>query len=151
MYRGKSTFGITTPVTHDRVVSFIDSELGNMRWYLDHGHEPIAMAIPGYVVGYCLFNYALPRPDRDLFHLYYQVVESTFFGDLGFQPMLYFPDNDSFDKKAIRKAIDRVVDVNRSDFPRLRPAVSSLSFRNLPEFSRSYLEMVKDLDMSRMD
>jgi len=151
MYRGKSTFGITTPVTHDRVVSFIDSELGNMRWYLDHDHEPVAMAIPGYVVGYCLFNYALPRPDRDLFHLYYQVVESTFFADLGFQPMLYFPDNGSFDKKAIRKAIGRVVDVNRADFPRLRPAVSSLNFQNLPEFSRSYLEMVKDLDMSRMD
>lgn len=151
MYRGKSTFGITTPVTHDRVVSFIDSEMSNMKWYQDNGYDAVALAIPGYVVGYCLFNYALQRPDRDLFHLYYQVVEASFFNELGFKPALYNLEKGTFEKKAIRRAIDRVVELNRADYPRLRPAISSLNFRSLPEFAKSYLNMVKELDMSRID
>ncbi len=149
MYRGKSTFGITTPVTHDRVVSFIDSELPHMKWYLDHQHPKVALAIPGYVVGYCLFNYALPRPDRDLFHLYYQIVESSFFSELGFQPVLYDPVKGTFNKRAIRKAIDRVIELNREDFPRLRPAMSSLDYYGLPTFAQTYLQMIKELDVSR--
>ena len=27
-----------------------------------------ALSIPGYIVGYCMFNYAVPEPDRDLMH-----------------------------------------------------------------------------------
>ena len=38
-----------------------------------------AMAIPGYIVGYCLFNYAIPKPDKDFFFLYYQIMYGTFF------------------------------------------------------------------------
>ena len=33
MYSVTSTFGITSPVSHDRVVGFIDGELHNMDWY----------------------------------------------------------------------------------------------------------------------
>ncbi|RME98857.1 MAG: hypothetical protein D6772_08465, partial [Bacteroidetes bacterium] len=52
MYRTKATFGITAPVTHDRIVALIDSELPQMEWYEANGHPAIAAAIPAYIIGY---------------------------------------------------------------------------------------------------
>ena len=67
MYRVNCTFGITVPVNHDRVKSFINGELHNMDWYQEHGYDDIALAIPGYIVGYCLFYYSVPKPIEIIF------------------------------------------------------------------------------------
>lgn len=150
MYRVKSTFGITTPVSHDRVVGFVDGELHNMDWYQENGYETIALAVPNYIVGYSLFNYALPRPDRDLFHFYFQVVESQYFKDLGFPVDYYEPSTGKFNRKAIRKALDYIADANEAHFPRLHPRPNQLAFDNLPDFARSYLLMVRNLDMTKV-
>ncbi len=150
MYRVKSTFGITTPVSHDRVVGFVDGELHNMDWYQENGYEAVALAVPNYIVGYSLFNYALPRPDRDLFHLYFQVVESQYFKDLGFPVDYYEPDTGKFNRKAIRKALDYIGDANEALYPRLNPRSNALVFDNLPDFARSYLLMVRNLDMTKV-
>jgi len=150
MYRVKSTFGITTPVSHDRVVGFVDGELHNMDWYQENGYEAIALAVPNYIVGYCLFNYALPRPDRDLFHLYFQVVESQYFKDLGFPVDYYESDTGKFNRKAIRRALDYIADTNETHFPRLHPRPGQLAFDSLPDFARSFLLMVRNLDMTKV-
>ncbi len=149
MYRVKSTFGITNPVNHDRVVSFIDGELHHMDWYLDNGHPSVAQAIPGYIVGYCLFNYAIPKPDHDLFHLYYQIIDAEYFRDLGFS--IDFRDGARLNKRAIRKAIEAIVERNARGFPRLNPVYATLQYDSLPVFSRSFLHMVRQLDMTKAD
>ena len=149
MYRVKSTFGITNPVNHDRVVSFIDGELHHMDWYLDNGYPNVAMAIPGYIVGYCLFNYAIPKPDHDLFHLYYQITQAEYFRDLGFS--VPFRDGDRLNKRAIRKAIEEIVEENGRNFSRLHPSYSSLQYESLPSFAKSFLHMVRQLDMTKSD
>jgi hypothetical protein len=41
LYAGKSTFGITLPANHDRLVSLIDNELPNMDWYQDNGYVEV--------------------------------------------------------------------------------------------------------------
>ncbi len=151
MYRVKTTFGITTPVNHDRVVGFIDGELNHMDWYFDNNHHNVALAIPGYIVGYCMFNYAIPKPDRDLFHLYFEIVEADYFRKLGFHLNYYDFDNQKLNKKAIRKAIDRIVDDNRSRFTRLTPATGSLNFDSIEAFAKSYLLMIRNLDLTKMD
>ncbi|MCB0564452.1 MAG: hypothetical protein KDD01_08765 [Phaeodactylibacter sp.] len=151
MYRVKSTFGITHSVHHDRVVSIIDAELFHMDWYKEHGYNNIALAIPGYIVGYCMFNYAVPKPDRDLFHLYYQIVESDYFKSLGFTNNYYDKATNKFDKRAIKKAITRIVENNRPYYPNLNPATGSLGFDSLPDFARSFLLMVRNLEMVKTD
>lgn len=151
MYRVKSTFGITHSVHHDRVVSIIDAELFHMDWYKEHGYDNIALAIPGYIVGYCMFNYAVPKPDRDLFHLYYQIVEADYFKSLGFALSYYDKATRKFDKRAIKKAISRIVENNRSYYPNLNPATGTLRYDNLPEFARSFLLMVRNLEMVKTD
>ncbi len=151
MYRVKSTFGITHSVHHDRVVSIIDAELYHMDWYKEHGHFNVAMAIPGYIVGYCMFNYAVPKPDRDLFHLYYQIIEPDYFRSLGFKINYYGPATGKFDKRAIKRAISRIVDQNKAYYPNLSPATGTLSYDSLPDFAKSYLLMIRNMDMVKTD
>lgn len=151
MYRVTSTFGITNPVNHNRVVDFIDGELHHTNWYLDNGHSCVALAIPGYIIGYCMFNYAVPKPDRDFFHLYFTITEPGYFAVLGFQYDYYDPRSGIFNKKSIRKAIQEIVESNKKEYPQLNPQTSSLEYESLAHFARSFLLMVRHLDLSRAD
>lgn len=151
MYRVKSTFGITTSVNHDRVVSFIDNELSNMDWYQENGYDAYALAVPGYIIGYCLFNYAAPKPDRDLFHLYYQVTEAVYFGGLGFTHRYFDPEENRLHKKNIKRAIDRIVDQNKAKYYKLNPATNALRFDSMLTFVKSFLLMIRNLDLTKRD
>ncbi len=151
MYRVKATFGITDPINHDRIVDFIDSELDSMDWYKNNKHEKIALSIPGYIVGYCMFYFAVPRPDRELFHLYYQITNPKYFRALGFSEVFFNTETKSFNKKAIRKAVDQITSRNKQAYPQLYPAVSSLSFNSPLDFAKSYLMMIRNLDMTRVE
>ena len=147
LYRVKNTFGITKPATHDRVVSFIDGELPHMDWYEENGYEHIALAIPGYIVGYCLFQFAVPKPVKQLLHLYYLVTEADYFKDLGFQ--YDFIEEGQLNKKEIKRAIKRITDANDKEYPRFNPDTSDLSFDNLIKFARSYLLMIRNLNLTK--
>ena len=151
IYRVKTTFGITKPVTHDRVVSFIDGELHQMDWYNDNDYYKVAMAIPGYIIGYCLFNYAVPKPDKDLFYLFYQIIYNDFFGKLGFQLDLVDLEQQVFNKKAIKKAIREIVETNKDIYPHLSPNVNKLSFDGQVKFAKSYLTMIRNLDLTKAE
>jgi hypothetical protein len=149
MYRVKATFGITDPINHDRIVDFIDSELDSMDWYKDNKHRKIALSIPGYIVGYCMFYFAVPRPDRELFHLYYQITNPQYFKSLGFTEVYFNSETKSFNKKVIRKAIDQIASKHKNAYPKLNPTVHSLSFQSPLDFAKSYLIMIRNLDMTR--
>lgn len=148
-YRVPATFGITVPVNHDRIVGFIEAELSHADWYLAHGYEEVALAIPGYIVGFCLFNYSLPLPDRELFELYFQIVEADYFQGLGFELDYYNPATKKFNPKAIRRAIDCVVAENKEQYPDLKPALRLLNFDSLPVFAYSFLRMIQGLDATK--
>ena len=149
MYLTKSTFGITKPVNHDRIVGFIDGELHNMDWYNEHNYHSIAIGIPGYIVGYCMFNFAAPHPDRELFHLYYQIVETDYFKDLGYTLNYYDSEKNTFDKKAIKRAINDIKDNNEELYGRMNPDKSLLKFDTLTNFAKSFLIMVRNLDLTK--
>jgi hypothetical protein len=148
LYAGRSTFGITLPANHDRLANLINNELPNMDWYQDNGFPEVAQAVPGYIAGYALFNYAVPPPDRDLLELYYRVCEDKYFQSLGYKQQ--FLDRDGRPaRRAIRAAITDLTDRHRDAFPRLRPTVSQLNFDNLMDFGRSFLRMIRELDLSK--
>ena len=151
MYRVNSTFGITVPVNHDRVRSFINGEINNMDWYQEHGHLDIAMAIPGYIVGYCLFYYSVPEPVQELLHLYYQIIYADYFKALGFSPLLFQKESTTFAEKAIKIKIKKIVDKYEDKFPRLDPKFKHLKYTTIDAFAKSYLLMIRDLDMTKSD
>lgn len=151
MYHIKTTFGITSSVTHDRLIHLINNELNDMDWYIANGYPKVALAIPSYLVGYSLFNYAIPQPDRDFFHLFYRAIESDYFKALGYKPDLYDHKTGQVNRKHLKKAINQIVKKHSHRYPNLRPAISQLVFDNILDFSKSYLLMVRDLDLSRID
>ncbi len=148
LYGGKSTFGITLPASHDRLSSLIRNELPNMDWYQDNDFPEVARAIPGYIAGYALFNYAIPPPDRDLLNLYYRVNEDEYFRKLGYRQELVSRDGRPA-RRPIKSAIAEIVERHRRAYPRLRPVTAHLNFDNFADFGRSYLEMVGEMDLSR--
>ncbi len=151
MYRVTATFGITTPVNHDRLAGFINGELGNMNWYLEEAYEEIALAVPGYIVGYCLFNYAVPKPDKAYLHFFYQVTEAAYFRDLGFRPSYYDAEKQVFNQKAIRRRVFEIAEENKLRFPHLNPNFGHLNFSSMSMFGKSYLEMIQMLNLTRID
>ncbi|WP_420458203.1 hypothetical protein [Neolewinella sp.] len=142
LYAGKSTFGITLPVSHDRLATLINNELSNLDWYQDNGYPEVARAIPGYIVGYALFNYAIPLPDRELLHLYYRVTEEGYFRELSY-PERYLDKRGRPSKKAIRSAVNDIMRRHREAYSWFAPEVGVLGYSDLLTFSRTFLEMVR--------
>ena len=148
MYEVSATFGITVPVDHQKVSIIIEQELPNMKWYHEHGHEKVALAIPGFIIGRCFFNFALPEVDKALFHLLTQVMEADYFRELGFKT--YF-NNGLFDEKGIRQAVRDITATYKKSYGKLNPDLKKLVFNSMPTFAESFLWMVKDLDLTRTD
>lgn len=147
LYAVISTFGITTPSEHDKVKAFIESELQHMDWYMENKHEEIAESVSGFIVGYCLFNYAVPLPDKTFFHLYYQVMEHQYFKDLGFT-LGFVEDSGKINGRSIKNAIDDIADKFKDKYPKLKPRTKGLNFKTKSEFAKSFLKMVHELDLT---
>ena len=147
LYSVRWTFGITAPSSHDQLSSYIDGELSNMDWYMENEYPAVALAIPGYIVGYCLFNYALPVPDKAFLHLYYQIVEHKVFAELGYN--YDYVVEGSLNKKAILKEIDQISKYYRKMYPKLIPRTKFLQFDSFQTFAKSYLLMIRDLDLTK--
>ena len=146
MYEVSATFGITPPIDHQNVVILIDQELPNMHWYTDHGYDRVALAVPGFIIGRALFSFALPLPDKALFHLLMQIMEADYFRSLGFTP---FVTNGALDEKAIRLAIRQLAEKYGEDFPRFKPDLKKLVFTSMPDFAGSFLLLVRELDLAK--
>ena len=148
LYNTKSTFGINPTVGHDRIQSMLDSELPKMDWHLEQNHsETLQMAIVKYAVGYALYHCTPPPADKDYLHLFYQITEQHFFIELGFTLSFYSPDG-KLKKTAIEQAIKAVTENWNSRYKRLKPDMSQLDYTSLPLFARSYLRMIKGLDLT---
>lgn len=145
MYEVSATFGITGPVDHSKVAIIIEQELPLMKWYKEMGYDQYALAVPGFIVCRSLFNFAIPEPDKDYFHLLIQIMEAGYFARLGFQS---FVENGKLDEKAIRKAIREITAKHKKSYGQLNPSLKMLVFNSLPAFAESYLWMVRELDLT---
>ena len=147
LYRTRSTFGINPPANHERIVSLIDGELSNMDWHLSQNHQRLALAIPQYIIGNALFQHVPPKPDRDLLHLFFQITEPGLFAALGFRK--YVNTQQLPNKRQITQAIRSVCERNRAEYPKLRPDLSRLDFSSTALFGRSFLDMIRHLDLTK--
>lgn len=146
IYQTTSTFGVTMPVHHDRVRAFIDGEMPNMDWYIKHEKYDVALSSASYVVGYCLFNYAVPLPIRAYFHLFYNITVSDYFLDLGYK-LDYYKSNQTFNKTAIKNKINAIAKTYRKQYPSLKPRMELLDYTNMGTFAQTYLEMISQVNL----
>lgn len=144
MYEVSATFGITSPIDHGKVKLAIEQEIPNAKWYREHGYEKIATAIPGFIASRCLFYFAVPKPDKELFHLLLQILEADFFKSLGFESFL---QNGQPIKRAINRRIKAITEKYQEAYPNFKPNLKLLDFSSLPEFAASYCLMVKEVEV----
>lgn len=149
IYNVISTFGVTIPSSHDKLAECIDSELPKMDWFYDNKYDHVALAVPSYLVGYLLFSYALPDPDKDYLHLLYEILESDYFSDMGFTNTFF--KKGILNQSQIKKRIIKIKKKQELLYPQLDPQIKSLDFTNMMTFSKSYLLMVRNLDMHKID
>ncbi|MBP7272681.1 MAG: hypothetical protein KA974_02500 [Saprospiraceae bacterium] len=135
------TFGLTTPTEHDKVIEFIATELPNTDWYIANGYHNVALAIPQYIAGFCLFSFALPRIDKDLLHLFFEVTEWQYFQAVK-HTQQYF-DGVIFNRKNIIKRINTLVKAEKCKIK-----TDVLLFDNLLAFAQSYLKMMSTITFS---
>jgi len=148
MYRTRSTFGANPAIPHGTLASFINGELVNMEWPLQQGYEQLALAVPQYIAGFTAFHQAPPKPDQMFLHLFFQITEADFFRQLGFTNS--FADSEGRLQKAeILKEIKRITDKNRPNYTRIRLDISLLNFDSQALFSKTYLQMVQGLDLTK--
>lgn len=145
-YKVWSTFGIVQPVGQNKIKNLIASESTNMQWYIDNDMEPMVIAMTEYIVGYALFNYAVPPPIRELFHFFYMVQEQAFFNELGFQ--FTFKEEQVFKTREIRKHLKGIKNRHRLKYPKFNPSVSYLDFGTNITFCKSFLELVFEMDLT---
>ena len=84
---------------------------------------------------------------KELLHLYYLVAETNYFKNLGFQ--YNFVEEGQLDKKEIKRAIKRITEANDHQYPRFNPDTSDLSFDNLIKFAKSFLLMIRNLNLTK--
>ncbi len=145
MYKVNSTFGITTPSSHEQVIGTIDGELSKMDWYKDNSFPEVAVSIPGYIAGYNLFNFAVPQPDREYLHLLIEIIEHEYFVALGIDNE-YVDESGKVNKSNIKNEIAEIAKSNNRKYPKLNPNTGLLNFSSMPEFAKSFMLMVKALD-----
>ncbi len=147
-YKVPATFGITAPVNHDWVVGAIESEIAGFDWYINNNQENVAIDMVGFIATYSLFNYAVPQPDREYFHLIVEILEADYFEALGIKHDYYDRKTGKFDKSAVRNEIYSIEKSNKEKFPQIDADTGKLKYKSLSAFMKSFLLVIKALNLS---
>jgi hypothetical protein len=139
MYHATATFGITRAVKTTQIRDFIAEQLPNIQHYLTAQQPHIAQAIIGFVVGSCFFNYALPKPQRAVFDLWYRTSESEFFKAQGEPTIYYDAATQTLQKQAILDKIATIIVKHAADYPDFQVDIDKINFENIAEFGASLL------------
>jgi len=139
-YDVTATFGQVETLSALRLKEILQGQLREMDTWAAAGLHAYARQIPGFIMGYCLYRYALPGLMRDIFALYFLATEPEWAEGMGY-PLLTRRKG-GYDKKALVRIL-RGVQTEWSDRIRvedLKP--DGLDTRDALHLGRSWLEMV---------
>lgn len=148
IYEVMSTFGITAPTSHEQFNTFAQNELPKMQWYADNNYTEIAISVPDYIVGYALYNFALPLPLKELLHLYFQITENAFFMKLGYKENFHKEDG-SIKTGEIKSRIQKMRAKHKAKYPMFNPKLKLINYSTILSFSTSYITMCTQLDLRK--
>lgn len=148
-YEAKYTFNSIDKSSYDDVVIFINESQNKVRWYKHNRYSQVIPTIYNYIAFYSLYNYGMNTTLKDLFHILVEVLNSSFFKDLGYSP-LYDEETHKLSKRTIIAKIKKVIEQALPMYSSLIIDSESLNFASLNEFSNSYYIMLKNLDFEEV-
>lgn len=147
LYATIKTFGVGKPGNHNRLNELIDSELKQMDWYYENGHKDFALSIPSYIVGNILYTYSLPKVDRALLQIYYEVIESELFKNLNFVPLV--DGSGKINRRRLLSRINKVIHEMGNFYKEIRVDFDLIETENILMFAKSYLVMMRQLSVKK--
>jgi hypothetical protein len=148
LYRTRSTFGIANPAPHQAIVDTFNSNINNVKWYVDNNYEDIAAAIFEYMAGFLLFSYGMAKPDAKLFHLLIYILNDDYFSELGFMEKFYDPISKKFEEQKVKDRISDIIEEGKEEFPGLKFNTDNLKFDTMVNFLRSFVAEMQGLDFN---
>ncbi|MEY4927282.1 MAG: hypothetical protein RI894_1718 [Bacteroidota bacterium] len=148
LYTTISTFGISKAADLTEIIPLIDIQLPAIQHFMLLRKHDVAEAIIGYVIGFCFFSYAVPKPVRRLFQLWYIVCESQYFKDLGLHYDFYDSTAKMFSTKnkvEILAEIDFLQAKYAASHPHFQFNKTALNFADLASFGYSLLAEIRNL------
>ena len=140
LYEVNSTFGTSMPEGHQRLADIIEAQVDDFDWYAENDYKIYAQSICGYLAGFSLYSYSLPAPSKELLKLYFRIVESDYFSELGF--MDQYQVKGHLDKKMIVSTIKNIIKNYQSDFPNISIPIKLLDFSEDCRFYKSFFMMI---------
>lgn len=138
LFRSKHSFAITQPTQQKTIADSIFGANQNTAWFKDNNHPYVAQQISEYGLGYCQYNFSLPRPVTDLYLILMKVSYADFFRDLGFTEELYNSQTKKFNSELIVQKIINIIDTWREKYPQLNFKTENLKYDSLLSFTLSF-------------
>jgi hypothetical protein len=148
LYNVKSTFGIANPVMHQAVIDVFNSNVNNVKWYLDNNYEDLAVVIYEYIAGHALFSFGMPKPTVRLFDLIINILEQDYYNELGYAEKYYDKENKKFDELIIKNKIDEIIKNGLEQFPELKFNTANLKFDSMINFMKTYIAEIQTLSFN---
>lgn len=139
-YDVTATFGQVETISNGRLREILLGQVREMDSWTSGGCSDYASQIPGFIMGYCLYRYALPGIVRDLFALYFLATEPEWSSGLGYP--VYLRKRGGYDRPLLSRTIRGLVQEwsDRFMIRDLRP--EKLDVSDDRAFRRSWLEML---------
>lgn len=149
-YETKSTFGIAKPAYELEIKEIIEKQIQAASFFDKNDQQEFTPFVFEYIAGYCLFNYGLPRPTKEFFHLYFQIIYPDFFEALGAKRVFSEKKNNEIilQKNLIAKRVDFILETWIEMYPNLIEKTPKFSYKDFIKFSFDYFYFVKDLKMN---
>lgn len=146
-FRSKHSFAITQPTQQKTIADSIFGANQNTAWFKDNNHPYVAQQISEYGLGYCQYNFSLPRPVTDLYLILMKVSYSDFFRDLGFTEELYNSQTKQFNSELIVQKINSIIDSWREKYTQLNFKTENLKYDSLLSFTLSFTAEIEFINI----
>ncbi len=143
LFRSKHTFAITMPQTQKTISDTIFGANQNMAWYRDNNYPYIAQQISEYGLGYCQYNFSLPKPVSDLYLILMKVCYADFFKELGFTEELYNSGTQQYKRELIDQKINAIIQEWAEKYPQITFKTENLKYDSLMSFTHSFTAEVE--------
>jgi len=138
LFRSKHTFAITTPQQQKTISDTIYAANQNMFWYRDNSYPEIAQQISEYGLSYCQYNFSLPKPVTELYHILMMVRYSDYFKALGVYDELYNSATGVFNQSLIEEKIHKITHTWKEKYPLIAFKTENLKYDSLLSFTHSF-------------
>lgn len=138
LFRSKHSFAITQPTQQKIIADSIFGANQNTVWFKENNNPYVAQQISEYGLGYCQYNFSLPRPITDLYLILMKVSYADFFRDLGFSEELYNSKTQKFNSELIEQKIATIINAWREKYPQINFKTENLKYDSLLSFTLSF-------------